>query len=114
MCIDSGMVLIYVFPFRLFSFLSVCISIHNSFLLFVSLPLLVSTSLFFRSVFIYLLSSMSVFLLSSLRFPLRARPHQIRVTLGDYVLNSEREPLHPIVFGASDIKVSESAVVIFL
>ncbi|XP_050737899.1 uncharacterized protein LOC127009157 [Eriocheir sinensis] len=35
----------------------------------------------------------------------RARPHQIRVTLGDYVLNSEREPLHPLVFGATDIKV---------
>ncbi|XP_071524738.1 uncharacterized protein [Panulirus ornatus] len=35
----------------------------------------------------------------------RARPHQIRVTLGDYVLNSEREPLSPLIFGATDIKV---------
>ncbi|XP_042214780.1 uncharacterized protein LOC121861214 [Homarus americanus] len=35
----------------------------------------------------------------------RARPHQIRVTLGDYVLNSEQEPLRPIIFGATDIKV---------
>lgn len=35
----------------------------------------------------------------------RARPGQVRVTLGDYVLNSEREPLHPIIFGATDIKV---------
>ncbi|KAG7177587.1 Serine proteinase stubble-like 2 [Homarus americanus] len=34
-----------------------------------------------------------------------ARPHQIRVTLGDYVLNSEQEPLRPIIFGATDIKV---------
>ncbi|XP_045605931.2 uncharacterized protein [Procambarus clarkii] len=35
----------------------------------------------------------------------RARPHQIRVTLGDYVLNSDREPLGPLTFGATEIKV---------
>ncbi|XP_068216461.1 uncharacterized protein [Palaemon carinicauda] len=35
----------------------------------------------------------------------RARPSQIRVTLGDYVLNSNQEPLDPHVYGASDIKV---------
>lgn len=35
----------------------------------------------------------------------KARPAQIRVTLGDYVLNSNQEPLEPHIYGASDIKV---------
>jgi len=35
----------------------------------------------------------------------RARPGQIRVTLGDYVLNSDQEPLRERVYRASDIKV---------
>ncbi|XP_076052611.1 uncharacterized protein LOC143032025 [Oratosquilla oratoria] len=35
----------------------------------------------------------------------RARPHQVRVTLGDYVLNTDREPLPPKIFGATEIKV---------
>ncbi|KAK4316296.1 hypothetical protein Pmani_012532 [Petrolisthes manimaculis] len=35
----------------------------------------------------------------------RARPQQVRVTLGDYVLNSESEPLAPVIYGATDIKV---------
>lgn len=35
----------------------------------------------------------------------RARPTQIRVTLGDYVLNSNQEPLQPKIYGASEIKV---------
>lgn len=35
----------------------------------------------------------------------RARPSQIRVTLGDYVLNSDQEPLPERVYRASDIKV---------
>ncbi|KAK7062986.1 hypothetical protein SK128_026694 [Halocaridina rubra] len=35
----------------------------------------------------------------------RARAGQIRVTLGDYVLNSNQEPLSPKIYGASEIKV---------
>ncbi|XP_021962859.1 prostasin isoform X2 [Folsomia candida] len=35
----------------------------------------------------------------------RAQPHQIAVTLGDYVLNSNSEPYPPVTVGVSSIKV---------
>ncbi|XP_042878415.1 uncharacterized protein LOC122257271 isoform X2 [Penaeus japonicus] len=35
----------------------------------------------------------------------RARAHQIRVTLGDYILNSNKEHFNPRIYGASEIKV---------
>jgi len=35
----------------------------------------------------------------------RARPSQIRVTLGDYILNSNSEPLPHKIYGATDIQV---------
>jgi len=35
----------------------------------------------------------------------RARPSQIRVTLGDYILNSDQEPLPSRIYGATKIKV---------
>jgi hypothetical protein len=35
----------------------------------------------------------------------RAQPHQITVTLGDYILNSNSEPYPPVVVGVSQIKV---------
>nr|XP_027216994.1 serine proteinase stubble-like [Penaeus vannamei] len=35
----------------------------------------------------------------------RARAHQIRVTLGDYILNSDKEHFNPRIYGASEIKV---------
>lgn len=35
----------------------------------------------------------------------RARPSQIRVTLGDYILNSDAEPLPSRIYGATNIKV---------